>query len=190
MFRPRLLPRPPIRSSPKGAENHRFSALPRHSASQLRGALVTRIGDFSGLGAAVLVGWLAAVSPAAGSGALSVEGAWARASIGDSKVSAVYLVVTNRGEAADRLVGAAADRAGHTMIHRSVVEDGVMKMRRVESVEIPPGESVRLDPGGLHVMLRGVSSRLETGESISVTLVFERAGELALSVPVRRSPPG
>ena len=148
-----------------------------------------KMGDFSGPGAAVLVGWLAAVSPAVGSGAFSVEGAWARASIGDSKVSAVYLVVTNRGEAADRLVGAAADRAAHTMIHRSVVEGGVTKMRRVEAVEIPPGGSIRFDPGGLHVMLMGVRSRFETGESISVTLVFERAGELVLSVPVRRSPP-
>ena len=64
-----------------------------------------------------------------------------------------------------------------------------MKMRRVGAIEIPPGESVRLEPGGLHMMLMGVSSPLETGERISVTLVFERAGEVVLSVPVRRSPP-
>ena len=65
-----------------------------------------------------------------------------------------------------------------------------MKMRHVDAVEIPPGESVRLEPGGLHVMLMGVDPALEAGERISVTLVFERAGEVVLSVPVRRSPPG
>ena len=64
-----------------------------------------------------------------------------------------------------------------------------MKMRHVDAVEIPPGESARLEPGGLHAMLMGVSPLLETGESISITLVFERAGERVLSVPVRRSPP-
>ena len=137
-------------------------------------------------------GWLATALPVIGSGSgpLIVDGAWARASIGDSKVSAVYLAISNRGESADRLVGVAAEHAGRAMIHRSVVEDGVMKMRHVDAVEIPPGESIRLEPGGLHVMLMGVSVRLEAGDRISVTLVFEREGEVALSVPVRRSPPG
>ena len=104
-------------------------------------------------------------------------------------MSALYLVLANRGGAADRLVAVAADRAGHATIHRSVVEDGVVKMRHVPAIEIPPGESVRLEPGGLHVMLMGVSSSLEAGENLSVTLVFEQAGELAVTVPVRRSPP-
>lgn len=137
--------------------------------------------------ALLLLGWL---SPAAaGGGALSVEGAWARASIGGSKVSAVYLVVANRGEAADRLVGAETGRAAHAMIHRSVVEDGVAKMRHAAAVEVPPGEAIRLEPGGLHVMLAGVAPPLVAGESIPVTLVFERAGRIEISVPVRRSPP-
>ena len=135
---------------------------------------------------AILAGWLATAAPAAfGGGAISVDDAWARASIGGSKVSAVYLTLTNGGERSERLVGARVDRARHAMIHRSVVEDGVMKMRHVHALEIPPGEAVRLEPGGLHVMLMGVSPRLEPGERIPVTLVFEPAGEIEVSVPVR-----
>ena len=140
--------------------------------------------------AAAIVGWLAASAPAAGSGAPSVEGAWVRASIGGSSVSAVYFVVVNRGESADRLVGVETERAGNAMLHRSVVEDGVAKMRHVDAIGVPPGGSARLEPGGLHVMLMGVSPPLEAGENVSVTLVFERAGEVVLSVPVRMSPPG
>ena len=140
--------------------------------------------------AIAIAGWLATAAPALGGGSLVVDGAWVRASIGGSKVSAAYLSIANRGETADRLVGVAAERAGHAMIHRSVVVDGVVKMRHVDAIEIPPGGSVRLEPGGLHVMLMGVSSRLEAGERISLTLVFERAGEVEVRVPVRGSPPG
>ena len=140
-------------------------------------------------GVAILVGWLATASPAAGGGSLAVADAWARATIGAATVSAVYLTVTNRGDSPDRLVGADAERAGRTMFHRSVVEDGVMKMRHAGAVEIPAGETVRLEPGGLHLMLTGVSPRLDSGERIAVTLRFERGGEMRLSVPVRMTPP-
>ena len=140
--------------------------------------------------AAAATGWLATVAPALGGVPIVVDNAWVRASIGDSKVSAAYLSIANRGEAADRLVGVASERASHTMLHRSVVVGGVMKMHHVDALEIPPGGSVRLEPGGFHVMLMGVSPRLETGERISLTLIFERAGEVKLPVPVRRSPPG
>ena len=153
-----------------------------------RRAARTRLPD---RGVAVLAAWLAAIVPAAaGGGALEVEDAWARASIGGASVSAVYLTLTNHGDAADRLLGVEVDRASDAMLHRSVVEEGIARMRHVPAVEVPPGETVRLEPGGLHVMLMGVSPRLDAGERLPVTLVFERAGAIAVSVPVRRSPPG
>ena len=140
--------------------------------------------------AAAATGWLATAATALGGGPIVVDNAWVRASIGDSKVSAAYLSIANQGESADRLVEVAAERASHTMLHRSVVVDGVMKMRHVDALEIPPGGSVRLEPGGFHVMLMGVSPRLEAGERISLTLVFERAGEVRIPVLVRSSSPG
>ena len=138
---------------------------------------------------AALMGWFAVVSAAWGNGEIRFEDAWARATIGGSTVSAVYLAISNPSDVPVRLVGAEAERSGHTMIHESVIEDGVMKMRHVEAVEIPAGATVRLEPGGLHVMLMGVSPRLKAGERLSVTLRFEHAGEVVLAVPVRRSPP-
>ena len=139
--------------------------------------------------AAILMGWFAAVPAAWGNGELLFEDAWARATIGGSTVSAVYLAITNRSDAPARLVGADAERAEQAMVHRSVVEDGLMKMRHLDAVEIPAGATVRLEPGGMHVMLMGVSPRLDAGERLFVTLRFERAGEVKLAIPVRRSPP-
>ena len=138
---------------------------------------------------ALFVGWAALAAPAAGAGAPAVEASWVRASIGSSTVSAVYLTITNRGDVADRLVGVSADRSGRAMIHRTVVEDGVARMRRVGAVDVPPGASVRFEPGGLHLMLAGVSPPLLPGQEVAVTLAFERAGEVAVRVPVRRAPP-
>ena len=142
--------------------------------------------------AAVIGGWAAAALAAPDAGAsddLSVEGAWARASIGRSKVSAVYFTVANRGELPDRLVAASSDRADRAMFHRSIVEDGVAKMRRVDALDVPPGASIRFEPGGLHLMLTGVSTPLRAGEALMVTLGFERAGEMVVAVPVQTSPP-
>ena len=122
---------------------------------------------------------------------LAVGDAWVRASIAGSKVSAAYFMLSNRGAAAVRLVGVRAERAGHAMLHRSAIEDGMVKMRHVEAMEIPPGGELAFEPGGLHVMLTGIVSPLKPGERISLTLVFESAGELVISVPVRTAaPPG
>ena len=137
--------------------------------------------------AAALGGAWAATAPAAGADGLSIEGAWARASIGRSNVSAVYFTITNRGPRADRLVRVSSGRAARATLHRSVVEGGVAKMRRVHAVGVPARASVRFEPGGLHVMLTGVSALLRAGEALTVTLGFERAGALAVVVPVRES---
>ena len=142
--------------------------------------------------AAVIGGWAAAAfaGPAAGaSDGVSVEGAWARASIGRSTVSAVYFTIANRGELPDRLVAASSERAARAMFHRSIVEEGVAKMRRVDALDVPPGATIRFEPGGLHVMLTGISTSLRAGEALAITLGFERAGEMVVAVPVRTSPP-
>lgn len=116
-------------------------------------------------------------------GDLVIDHPWARASAGDAKNGAAYLSIANDGSASDRLIGAAS-RAGHAELHNHVSEDGVMKMRAVDGVDLAPGEKVALEPGGLHVMLMGLAEPLVEGESFPLTLTFEKAGSIDVEVKV------
>ena len=64
------------------------------------------------------------------------------------------------------------------------MEGGVAKMRPVDAIEVAPGQPTVLEPGGPHVMLRGLTQKLEAGTTMPLTLVFEHAGEVTLEVPV------
>jgi periplasmic copper chaperone A len=118
-------------------------------------------------------------------GALTVEGAVARASIGNAPTSAVYLTVTTSGEP-DRLIAAASPAAQAVELHASLEEAGVSKMQRVEAVPVAPDAPARLEPGGYHVMLIGLAEPLEEGATVPLTLTFEKAGEITLDVPVSK----
>ncbi|TVQ56176.1 MAG: copper chaperone PCu(A)C [Rhodobacteraceae bacterium] len=98
--------------------------------------------------------------------------------------SAAYMSIANTGETADRLIDARAPIARRVEIHTHIMEDGVAKMRRIEGVEIAAGETVTLEPGGLHVMLMGLTGPMDDGDLLPLTLVFEQAGEIAVAAPV------
>lgn len=98
--------------------------------------------------------------------------------------SAIYMRIDNSGPA-DRLISAASDVADAVEIHETTMEDNVMRMRPVTAIELPANGSVELKPGSLHVMLLGLRRDLKPGETISMTLTFEQAGELSVTVPVR-----
>lgn len=118
-------------------------------------------------------------------GAIHIGEPWARPSLGQNPNSAAYLVLDNRGEAADRLVKAESPVAERVEIHTVLKEGAVMRMRPVkEGVALPAGANVALEPGGLHVMLMGLSRRLAPGESFPLTLIFEKAGAVEVSVRV------
>jgi copper(I)-binding protein len=70
------------------------------------------------------------------------------------------------------------------------MEGDIMRMRRVEDLPLPPGESVELRPGGLHLMLLGLTRSLLDGDTVDLTLHFDGAPDLAISVPVRSSEGG
>jgi len=100
--------------------------------------------------------------------------------------SAVYMILENRGPAADRLVAARTDAAGTVEIHETQMDGSVMRMRPIENgLEIPAGSSVTLEPGGYHIMLLDLPRDLLPGEAVALTLVFESGFELVVGAPVR-----
>ncbi|MGF1660392.1 MAG: copper chaperone PCu(A)C [Rubrimonas sp.] len=136
------------------------------------------------LGAALAAACLAGPALA---GDISVADPFARATPPGAGASAAYMAVRNAGSEDDRLVAARSDVARRVELHTHILDaDGVARMREVEGgIPLPAGETVTLAPGGLHVMLMGLTGQLLEGESVPLTLVFEKAGELALEAPVR-----
>jgi len=118
-------------------------------------------------------------------GSLTVEAPWARATPGGAKVAGGYLKITNNGKETDRLIGGSVPFAGRFEIHEMAMDGGVMKMRELTSgLEIKPGETVELKPGGYHLMFMQLKDGLKEGERVKGTLVFEKAGQLDIEYRV------
>lgn len=118
-------------------------------------------------------------------GELVITQPWSRATAGGAKVGAGYLTITNKGTASDRLVGGSLPQAGRFEIHEMKMEDGVMKMRPLAGgLEIKPGETVKLAPGGYHIMFMNLKEPLKQGETLKGELQFEKAGTVAVEYEV------
>ncbi len=100
--------------------------------------------------------------------------------------SAAYMKIRNAGSMSDRLLWARSDIAQNTELHSVEMKDGVMAMRPVESIEIPPQSDVELKPGGFHVMLIGLTKGLKPGDRFNLTLHFEKVGNIEVQVEVRQ----
>lgn len=121
----------------------------------------------------------------AGSQDVVVEHAWARASFGTDRPGAAYLDVTNAGAEPVTLVGLETDLAMMPEIHRtSVNAEGVSSMAPAGEIMIAPGETVALEPGGLHAMLMRLHAPMTEGESFTLTLVFADEGTVTVDVPI------
>jgi copper(I)-binding protein len=116
---------------------------------------------------------------------VKIENAWARATPGMAKNGGAYLTVVNAGKSRDRLVAATADIAKRVEVHTHINDNGIMRMRQVDGIDLPAGGTIQMKPGGYHVMLIGLHKPLKKGERFPVTLVFEKAGEVKTSVEVR-----
>lgn len=104
---------------------------------------------------------------------------------GGVRNGAVRMVITNNGAEADALIAARSPVAAAVELHgHEAGEDGVMRMRKVDRVEIPGGGSVEFASGGLHVMMIGLTAPLSVEEVFPVTLVFEKAGDVTINVYV------
>lgn len=127
---------------------------------------------------------LLAAASAAGAPMLSVADAWIRATPG-TDVAAVYLTLHNPGSAAVVITGVRSSVAAHAMIHQTEVHDGLSAMRPHEPLTIAPGATVRLAPGGLHIMLSALAHPLTPGEQVPLQLLLAGGGRLEVSALVR-----
>jgi len=118
-------------------------------------------------------------------GDLVITQAWSRATPGGAKVGGGYLTIENKGMTADKLIGVSGDVSDKIEVHEMSMDNGVMKMRPVEGgLTIDPGKTVKLTPSGYHLMIMDLKSPLKQGEKILVTLVFEKAGKVAVTLDV------
>lgn len=118
-------------------------------------------------------------------GDLSIAGAAARATPPGAPVGGVVLDVTNKGAADDRLVSASTPVAGRVEIHEMAMEGDIMRMRPLpDGWPVPAGQTVSMQAGGQHLMLMELKGPLVEGQALPLTLRFEHAGEVALTVPV------
>lgn len=126
-------------------------------------------------------------TPAATVGSITIADPWSRATAPGAANGACFFVATNAGAEADRIVAAASPVAQKAELHTHRQEDGVMKMRQVEAIEVKPGEPATLRPGGLHVMLMGLKEPLKQGATFPVTLTFAKAGPVTVEVTVKEA---
>jgi protein SCO1/2 len=117
--------------------------------------------------------------------ALQVSGAWVRPA---DIMSAAYLQITNHGRSAQQLVGVDTAVAESAEIHETQMDGDLMKMRPVEAVQIPAGETVQLKPGGEHIMLVGLTAPLVAGDTIMLTLTFDSGTRLEVEAVVSLEP--
>jgi copper(I)-binding protein len=119
-------------------------------------------------------------------GDLLITQAWSRQTPSGAKVAGAYLTIENKGTTADRLVSGSTDVAGRFEIHEMAMDGGVMKMRPLDNgIAIDPGKTVKLAPGGYHVMLMDLKSQFKQGDKVPVTLQFEKAGKVNVSLDVQ-----
>ena len=118
-------------------------------------------------------------------GSLKIGHPYAIETPATARTGAGYLTVTNTGSAPDRLleIRTAFPR---TQIHATTTDsNGVARMEEVGPLDIPPGATVELAPGGMHVMFMGLDAPLASGAAVPATLVFEKAGEIAVEFKVQ-----
>jgi periplasmic copper chaperone A len=162
------------------------------NASQRASALVTRracMNPLNFLGAALAGALMIVCAPAGATasdvkvGNLIIEAPWTRATPRGAKVGVGFFSIVNIGNRADKLVSAASPAVERIEIHRTTMENGVMRMRHpAGGLELKPREVTELKPGGLHLMLIGLKQTIAKGDMLPLQLVFEGAGKVDVTL--------
>jgi periplasmic copper chaperone A len=118
-------------------------------------------------------------------GTLEIVNPWTRATPASAPSGGGFLVITNTGKTADRLIAVKSQTSGKVEIHEMKMDGNVMRMRELEKgLEIPPGGTVELKPGGYHIMFMGLKAPFEKDTRVPATLVFEKAGSIDVELSV------
>ncbi|WP_298428819.1 copper chaperone PCu(A)C [Rhodoblastus sp.] len=136
---------------------------------------------------AVVAGVALFAAGAAWAADIEIVAPWSRATAQGATVGVGYLTIVNKGSAPDRLKSITADVATSVELHEMAMDNSVMKMRALpEGLEIKPGATVPLKPGGYHLMLMGLKQPLVQGGAVHVTLDFAKAGPITVTMPIEK----
>lgn len=117
---------------------------------------------------------------------ISIVDQWARSTTEGKDVSAAYMNIENTGSEADVLYKVSSEIVGRTELHKVVTNDsGVSQMVEINKIVIPAKQTVRLAPKGLHIMLFDIRKPLKDGETITLSLFFEKSGKMEITLPVK-----
>ena len=118
-------------------------------------------------------------------GTLEIATPWTRATAPTAKAGGGFMTITNKGTTADRLVAARSNVSAKVEIHEMKMDGSVMRMRELEKgLEIPPGATVALKPGGFHIMFMELKAPFAANSKVPLTLVFEKAGSIDVEMTV------
>jgi periplasmic copper chaperone A len=135
-----------------------------------------------GLSICLLLG--SSLSALAQTAEVQVTDVWARATPGGAQTAAIY--ATLQSSTGDELTGVSTPAAKEAQLHQMTMEGAVMKMRRVDRLELPAGQSVTLKPGGYHIMLVGLAHPLVDGQTFPMTFTFAKSGTQDVTVTVQK----
>lgn len=121
-------------------------------------------------------------------GDMSIGQAWSRPTAEGMGMGVGYLTLVNRGKTADALVSASTPAAAAVEFHESTVVDGMARMRSRDEIPVAAGATVKLEPGGLHLMLVGLKAPLAAGSRVPLTLEFRHAGRIEVELSVGNPP--
>jgi periplasmic copper chaperone A len=117
-------------------------------------------------------------------GSLTITGLWTTATPPGAPTAAAYLTITNNGTMPDSLVAVSSPLASVGMLHRMDLAGGIASMHMLPAIEIPPGKTVTFAPDAFHIMFVALKQPLKAGETMPVTLIFQKAGRLDAALPV------
>ena len=127
---------------------------------------------------------LASAAASAQTSDVQITDAWARATPGGAQTAAAY--VSMESASGDKLTGVSTPAAQKADIHSMTMDNGVMKMRQVDGVDLPPGQKITLKPGGYHIMLTGLAKPLAEGQTFPLTLTFAKSSPQTVTVTVQK----